>query len=466
MESSQKDCCKGDCKETMKDRIDYFTGRHLAARDFRDEQLHHRSHRFLHNRMLHGWGVVCGLEVKEHPQDQCRDRFVQVSPGMAIDCCGREILVDSAICCGDEQPDIPWKDYSENRPLLLLCLTYHEEGKEKVPVLSSEGDCSIAKPEEKYARYQESWKLAWHWVGKDDLEKYSWKRQYAGCFNDDHDHQDPTAASYDPQVPSPDPNQYPAGTPPYQGTPVEPPPPDPHPYHPQLYPSGDCPHDDCGDPCGEEFRSCLAAKCPPGHCVPLALICLDETKKLTKVIMKGRPEVPSGPQRLTHIVGINWPHGGIVSPSWFKEAGNNPLQVTFDRKLDDRAESGYFPGPWGVNQATFVLQFGERKEDLDFVDFEQPPHLSEDRLKAEYEIGQRPQAVSGAGRNRPVYEERGYAYLVGHTVSISLKCDFLYDCHGVRVDGNNDGIAGGTFESWFSVVSDYDYDRMRREESQ
>jgi hypothetical protein len=148
-----------------------------------------------------------------------------------------------------------------------------------------------------------------------------------------------------------------------------------------------------------------------------------------------------------------------------KDKDKNPLQVTFDRKLDDRAY-GYFPGPWGVNQATFVMQFGEQKEDLDFVDYVQPPQLSEDRLKAEYEIAKRPQAASVPGRNRPVYEETGYAYLVGHTVSISLKCDFLYDCHGVRVDGNNDGIAGGTFESWFSVVSDDDYDRMHQEASQ
>lgn len=441
MESSQKNCCKGDCEETMKERMNYFTGRHLAARDFQDEQLHHRSHRFLHNRMLHGWGVVCGLEVKEHPQDQCRDRFVQVSPGMAIDCCGREILVDSAICCGDEQPDIPWKDFSENRPLLLLCLAYDEVGKEEVPVLASEGDCSTARTEEKYARYKESWKLAWHWVGKDQLEKYSWKGQYVDCSDKPPDYHGQNAAPNDPQVPV-----------------------DPYTNHPQLYPPGECPHDDCGDPCGEEFRSCTALKCPPGHCVPLALVCFDKDKKVTKVIMKGRPEVPSGPQNLTHIVGINWPHGGIISPSWLKQAANNPLQVTFDRKLDDPAPQPWsLPGPWGVNQATFVMQFGAQREDLDFVDFKQPPSLSNDRLKAEYEISPRKQPGSSQRRTQGAYEEQeGFEYLVGQTVWISLKCDFLYDCHGVRVDGNNDGIAGGGFESWFSVVSDYEFDQMYR----
>jgi hypothetical protein len=454
MESSQKDYRKGDCEETMKERMNYFTGRHLTARDFRDEQLHHRTHRFLHNRMLHGWGVVCGLEVKEHPQDQCRDRYVQVGPGMAIDCCGREILVDYAICCGDEQPEIPWKDYSETRPWLLLCLAYDEKGKEKVPVLSSEGDCSSAKTEETFARYEESWKLAWHWVNKEDLAKYSWKTQYVDCSSYSREKESDTAANTSPA----------ASTDTSQPT-NDPKPTDPHPQHPQLYPPDEYTYDDCDDPYEEEFRSCLVSKCPPGHCVPLAVLCFDNARKLTKIIMKGRPELPAGPRRLTHIVGINWPHGGIVSPKWLKDEKNNPLRVTFDRKLDDRAHSGYFPGPWGVNQATFVLQFGEQKEDLDFVDYVEPPHLSEDRLEAQYQVGSRRQAVSTQGR-RSTYDEPGYAYLVNHTVMVSLKCDFLYDCHGMRVDGNNDGIAGGTFESWFSVVSDDDYDRMYEEESQ
>src|SRR6266550_8338729 len=126
MEPPQKECCKGDCDKPMKERMNYFTGRHLAARDFQDEQLHHRSHRFLHNRMLHGWGVVCGLEVKKHKQPGCENRYVTVSPGMAIDCCGREILVDCAACCGHEEPEIPWKEYSPSRPWLVLCLAYYD----------------------------------------------------------------------------------------------------------------------------------------------------------------------------------------------------------------------------------------------------------------------------------------------------------------------------------------------------
>jgi hypothetical protein len=48
-------------------------------------------------------------------------------------------------------------------------------------------------------------------------------------------------------------------------------------------------------------------------------------------------------------------------------------------------------------------------------------------------------------------------------VWITLKCDFLYDCHGIRVDGNNDGIAGGTFESWMTVLPEHECEQMKKE---
>lgn len=460
MESSERDCCKGDCEKLMKERMNYFTGRHLAARDFQDEQEHHRTHRFLHNRMLHGWGVVCGLEVREHKQPDCRDRYVAVSPGMAIDCCGREIVVDCAICCGDEQPEIPWKDYSDSRPWLVLCLAYQDVGRNPVPVLSSEGDCSTAKTETKYGRYKESWTLSWHWVAKSDLEKYGWKAQYAVCppTDDGQDDRYATTSEAEPQseltqssaqdyAQTANNAQQSEREAHYQGSPEE----GEHQHHPQLYPPGECPHDDCGDPCEAGFRSCLALRCPPKHCVPLALFCVEPGKPVTndRIIMSGRPEVPHGPQRLTHIVDINWPHGGVIPSSWFER--HRGLVVTFDRKLR-RDAGGYYPGPSGVNQATFVVEYGGGAgfEDLDFVPYKSPPKLVDEKLKAIYRV-------------KPEGRRYGFRFLENHVIWITLKCDFLFDCHGVRVDGNNNGIAGGTFESWVYVVSDSDYERASRE---
>jgi hypothetical protein len=178
--------------------------------------------------------------------------------------------------------------------------------------------------------------------------------------------------------------------------------------------------------------------------VPLAVLCVDGDKKtITRIIMKGRPEVPHVPQRLTHIVDINWPHGGVIPTSWFEK---RDFVVTFDRKLFAPEEpNADYPGPYGVNQATFIVESGEGAgfEDLDYVRFEKPPHLSKDRLKARYTV-----ARDGTRR---------FKYLANHVVWIRLKCDFLLDCHGVRVDGDNNGVPGGTFESWVYVLSDADY---------
>ena len=51
-----------------------------------------------HNLHLHGSGVVCGLKVVQHDKDECRNRFVCVEPGTAIDCCGHEIVLRFKEC--------------------------------------------------------------------------------------------------------------------------------------------------------------------------------------------------------------------------------------------------------------------------------------------------------------------------------------------------------------------------------
>src|SRR6185436_12297755 len=99
--------------------------------------------------------------------------------------------------------------------------------------------------------------------------------------------------------------------------------------------------------------------------------------------------------------------------------------------------------------------FGGGYEDLDFVTFSDPPRVEHDCV-AVYSLDPR----SGKGRGHGYRDEPPFTYLENHTVFITLKCDFILDCHGVPVDGNHlggllpsgDGIRGGTFESWFHVV--------------
>lgn len=51
-------------------RLNYFYGQMLGAADFQAEQAYFREKLKLHNRCLHGYGVVCGLRVVAEPQGE------------------------------------------------------------------------------------------------------------------------------------------------------------------------------------------------------------------------------------------------------------------------------------------------------------------------------------------------------------------------------------------------------------
>ena len=67
-------------------------GKLLTGRDLTDEQRYLLGKLSRYNAYLHGYGIACGLEVGQHPNPACRSELVVVSPGLAIDCCGHEIL--------------------------------------------------------------------------------------------------------------------------------------------------------------------------------------------------------------------------------------------------------------------------------------------------------------------------------------------------------------------------------------
>jgi hypothetical protein len=64
----------------------------LTDTDLTNEQNYLLAKNRLHNRYLHGWGVVCGLQVT---CSEC-DGWVTVNPGYAIDPCGNDIIVCAA----------------------------------------------------------------------------------------------------------------------------------------------------------------------------------------------------------------------------------------------------------------------------------------------------------------------------------------------------------------------------------
>lgn len=73
-------------------RARYFHGMLMSDRDFKDEQKYHIEKRKRLNRMLHGWGVVCGLGLGI---ENCKPSTVIIEKGMALDCNGNEIFVDA-----------------------------------------------------------------------------------------------------------------------------------------------------------------------------------------------------------------------------------------------------------------------------------------------------------------------------------------------------------------------------------
>jgi hypothetical protein len=68
-------------------RVRYFAGMLLSAEDLKTDQNYYQEKRKMHNRCLHGYGVVCGLEVSMWKGG------IRVSPGVALSCTGDEIVV-------------------------------------------------------------------------------------------------------------------------------------------------------------------------------------------------------------------------------------------------------------------------------------------------------------------------------------------------------------------------------------
>ncbi|MBI3785370.1 MAG: hypothetical protein HY270_18415 [Deltaproteobacteria bacterium] len=401
------DCCHHRCGDFVAERNRYFTGKYMTERDFSAEQEYFVSRHRIHNRLLHGWGVVCGLRVDYHPDwpsapnSDCARGWVVIEPGVAIDCQGRELVVCKKRAyrlplrpdAGDTTEEPPGEIYD---PPFLLCLQYKEEPIDYVPALYSEGACDPTRREPN--RVRETAELVVRRL--DDVP---------GCWpiRDGRE----GSQRYD-----------------------------------------DC--DDCKMGPPGPHGACLEPICPCGDVVPLALIgpaadsSTDGVPKPFTIDHAGRRELPLPRAYQTHIVRINWEHGGELSLKDLISLGDK-LEVWFDRPL--RPAEG---DATGINAYTFLVQYGGAQRDVEFLPAASDPELSADGYRATFTID-------------PSYV-RGRDNIAGNVVFVTLRCDFILDCHGNPVDGNHlrgrlpsgDGTVGGTFESWFRVV-----DRRRNEEA-
>lgn len=162
--------CGQECEGGPLQRPLFFSGQLLTEEDLQLLSDYAATKVRLHNRYLHGAGVVCGLQVVCHP---CGEGKVIVQPGAALDCCGNDIYVPCAVeldinkmvkelrlekrggyDCGDpcEEPcdDSPDDVRCIERKGRRYCLyvRYCEELEEPVTPYLTGGDCAlqICKP--------------------------------------------------------------------------------------------------------------------------------------------------------------------------------------------------------------------------------------------------------------------------------------------------------------------------------
>jgi hypothetical protein len=124
-------------------RNHYFYGKLLDVHHLEMEQTYFNHKRWMMNRLTLGSGVLCGLDVRITHEGQ-----VRITPGVAIDAAGREIVVPREIEVDPRQlTDGCCRRTGERaQGAVLICLAYHECESDLVPVLvgecETERDCA------------------------------------------------------------------------------------------------------------------------------------------------------------------------------------------------------------------------------------------------------------------------------------------------------------------------------------
>ena len=154
---NEKHCNYNDFK-----RARYFDGELINKQIFITEQLYHNEKRKLLNKMLHGWGVVCGLKVK--PTNPPGPNFI-VERGMALDCNGNEILVcEEQVIDLTVKPCRPKPDKfsctgpdanGQNGTILYVVIAHQEVNTDLVPAYASSGNCNCEEKTCDYSRTRE-----------------------------------------------------------------------------------------------------------------------------------------------------------------------------------------------------------------------------------------------------------------------------------------------------------------------
>jgi len=142
----------------------YRTGLVLGVDEFLQEEIYLLEKHRLHNRALHGYGTVCGLEVAV--RDTTGGPEVVVEPGLAVNPDGREIRVPVAQCgrLNDwldrhrEEVETSFASPPPDRLSLYLVLCYRECETDRVPIPG--GPCRSLEDSSAPSRIADAFELA------------------------------------------------------------------------------------------------------------------------------------------------------------------------------------------------------------------------------------------------------------------------------------------------------------------
>ena len=163
-------CDCGACDTCGLERVRFVPRQILGADDLTTEQYYFREKLRRHNRYLHGWGVVCGCDVKPSPTAQ-RPFQVLICPGYVITPEGDEIMIgrpalfDLASClvtsddpCAFAAPCPPVTSSTPTRSLIYLAVCYKEC--QVRPIRLAPGGCSCDEAECDYSRIRDAYEFS------------------------------------------------------------------------------------------------------------------------------------------------------------------------------------------------------------------------------------------------------------------------------------------------------------------
>lgn len=113
------------------ERNRYYYGKLLTEQDFQQEQRYMNDKRRFVNRFLFGTGVVAGLKVVA-----VGEKSISLEAGVALDYCGRELVVETPLNRNLSMIDGFESAESEKKGYLYLCMEYDERAAAPAPDLT------------------------------------------------------------------------------------------------------------------------------------------------------------------------------------------------------------------------------------------------------------------------------------------------------------------------------------------